>query len=111
MLMNWKTIFAIALTFAAVPVYAAITQPVRVEGGLVSGVPGNDSSVMTFKSISFAAPPVGDLRWRAPQPVIPWKGLHATDKYPPSCIQEMPSSNPPWTYEFMPHNPIGEDCL
>ena len=111
MLMNWKTIFAIALTFGAVPVYAAITQPVRVEGGLVSGVPGNDSSVMTFKSISFAAPPVGDLRWRAPQPVIPWKGLHATDKYPPSCIQEMPSSNPPWTYEFMPHNPIGEDCL
>ncbi len=111
MLMNWRTLFATVLAFAALPLSAAITQPVQVEGGLVSGVPGNDSSIMTFKSIPFAAPPVGNLRWRAPQPVIPWKGLHATDKYPPSCIQDIPSSNPPWTYEFMPHNAIGEDCL
>ena len=109
--MNWKNLFAIVLVIAAMPLSAAITQPVQVEGGLVSGVPGNDSSIMTFKSIPFAAPPVGSLRWRAPQPVIPWKGLHATDKYPPSCIQEIPSSNAPWTYEFMPHNEIGEDCL
>ena len=109
--MNWKNLFAIVLVIAAMPLSAAITQPVQVEGGLVSGVPGNDSSIMTFKSIPFAAPPVGSLRWRAPQPVISWKGLHATDKYPPSCIQEIPSSNAPWTYEFMPHNEIGEDCL
>ena len=111
MLMNRKSLFATILALAALPLSAAITQPVQVEGGLVSGVPGSDQSIMTYKSIPFAAPPVGSLRWRAPQPVIPWKGLHATDKYPPSCIQEMPSSNPPWTYEFMPHNEIGEDCL
>jgi para-nitrobenzyl esterase len=109
--MNWRNLFATVLVFAALPLSAAITQPVQVEGGLVSGVPGNDSSIMTFKSIPFAAPPVGNLRWRAPQPVVPWKGLHATDKYPPSCIQQIPSSNAPWTYEFMPHNEIGEDCL
>ncbi len=66
---------------------------------------------MTFKAIPFAAPPVGDLRWHAPEPVVPWKGIHATDHYPPSCVQDMPSENPPWTYEFMTHNPIGEDCL
>jgi para-nitrobenzyl esterase len=111
MLMSWKTLFAIVLISATLPLSAAITQPVKVEGGLVSGVPGNDSSIMTFKSIPFAAPPVGNLRWRAPQPVVAWKGLHATDKYPPSCIQDIPTSNPPWTYEFMPHNEIGEDCL
>lgn len=99
------------MAVAALPLSAAITQPVKVDGGLVVGVPGDDPAIMTFKSIPFAAPPVGNLRWRAPQPVVPWKGLHATDKYPPSCIQDIPSANPPWTYEFMPHNAIGEDCL
>lgn len=111
--MNRRTIFAVSLLLmsSALPLCAAITQPVRVEGGLVAGVPGNDPSIMTFKSIPFAAPPVGKLRWRAPQPVVPWKGLHATDQYPTSCVQDIPTSNPPWTYEFMPHNAIGEDCL
>lgn len=111
--MNRRTISAVALLLmsAALPICAAITQPVQVEGGLVAGVPGNDASIMTFKSIPFAAPPVGNLRWRAPQPVVPWKGLHATDQYPTSCVQDIPTSNPPWTYEFMPHNAIGEDCL
>ena len=111
--MNRRNICATALllSLAALPISAAITKPVAVEGGLVSGVPGNDPSIMTFKSIPFAAPPVGNLRWRAPQPVVPWKGLHATDKYPPSCIQDIPTANPPWTYEFMTHNEIGEDCL
>lgn len=111
--MNRKNLCATALLFlsSAFPLFAAITQPVKVEGGLVIGVPGDDSSIMTFKSIPFAAPPVGKLRWAEPQPVVPWKGLHATDKYPPSCIQDIPASNPPWTYEFMPHNEIGEDCL
>ena len=111
--MNRRNICAAALLLftAALPLSAQITQPIAVEGGLVSGVPGNDSTIMTFKSIPFAAPPVGNLRWRAPQPIVPWHGLHATDKYPPSCIQDIPTANPPWTYEFMTHNEIGEDCL
>jgi para-nitrobenzyl esterase len=111
--MSRKCLYVAALFLmgSALPLFSAITNPVKVEGGLVLGVQGNDPSIMTFKSIPFAAPPVGNLRWTAPQPVVPWKGLHATDKYPPSCIQDMPASNPPWTYEFMPHNEIGEDCL
>ncbi len=111
--MNRIDIYAAALLWmgAALPLSAAINTPVQVEGGLVLGVPGNDPSVMTFKSIPFAAPPVGNLRWRAPQPVVPWKGLRSTDKYPPSCIQDIPAANPPWTYEFMTHNEFGEDCL
>ena len=102
---------ALLLVGGAIPASAAMTQPVQVEGGQVLGVPGNDPSIMTFKAIPFAAPPVGNLRWRAPEPVVPWKGIHATDKYPPSCIQDIPTTNLPWTYEFMPHNEIGEDCL
>jgi hypothetical protein len=50
---------------------AAISQPVKVEGGIVSGVPGEDPSITAFKGIPFAAPPVGNLRWRAPKHVVP----------------------------------------
>jgi Carboxylesterase type B len=105
--------FAITLLLAGTAsiASAAINQAIDVDGGQVLGVPGSDPAIMTFKSIPFAAPPVGSLRWHAPQPVVPWKGIRATDQYPPSCVQDIPSSNPPWTYEFMPHNPVGEDCL
>ena len=48
---------------------AAVKQPVQVTGGLVSGAQGKDPSLLVFKGIPFAAPPVRDLRWRAPQPV------------------------------------------
>lgn len=114
--MNRSKIFATALLLAgALAAFAATgdasNKPIQVDGGLVVGVPGNDASITTYKSIPFAAPPVGDLRWRAPQPVVPWKGLHATSKYPTSCVQEIPNTNLPWTHEFMVHNEIGEDCL
>ncbi len=45
---------------AAGPLAAAISQPVKVEGGLVSGVPAKDPSITVFKGIPFATPPVGD---------------------------------------------------
>jgi Carboxylesterase family len=92
-----------AAVLAAGSVSAAITQPVKVEGGLVSGIPGTDSSIAVFKGIPFAAPPVGDLRWRAPKPVVAWQGLRAADKFSASCIQNVVQERKPWTYEFMTH--------
>ena len=115
--MNWRILLAATLLVCtALPVLSSPNQagenkPITVDGGLVLAVPGTDPAIMTYKSIPFAAPPVGALRWRAPQPVVPWKGLHATDKYPPSCVQDIPTSNLPWTPEFMVQNEIGEDCL
>src|SRR5579871_4890080 len=99
--MNRRILLAATLlACAAFPALSAANQagenkPIAVEGGIVLAVPGTDPSIMTYKSIPFAAPPVGNLRWRAPQPVVPWKGPHATDKYPPSCVQEIPTSNLP----------------
>jgi para-nitrobenzyl esterase len=90
---------------------AAITQPVKVEGGLVSGAPGTDPSIIAFKGIPFAAPPVGDLRWRAPKPVVAWQGVRTADKFSASCIQNVVQERKPWTYEFMTHGAISEDCL
>lgn len=90
---------------------AGIHQPVKVTGGRVSGAPGKDASVTAFKGIPFAAPPVGSARWTAPAPVKPWKGIRAGDKFSASCIQNVVSERKPWTYEFMSHTEISEDCL
>jgi para-nitrobenzyl esterase len=63
----------------------AIPDPVRVDTGSVAGIPGKDPSVRIFKGIPFAAPPVGDLRWRAPQPAAKWEGVRMADHFSPTC--------------------------
>ena len=55
---------------------------VRVTGGMIQGVVEEDMTI--FKGIPFAAPPVGELRWKAPQPVVPWEGVRQADKFGPS---------------------------
>lgn len=91
---------------------AAIDKPVKVEGGQVAGVVSTrNGSVISFKGIPFAAPPTGDLRWRAPQKVVAWQGVKKADKFGPSCMQNIVAERKPWTYEFMAHNEVGEDCL
>ncbi len=75
-------------------------QPVEVEGGLVQGVV--EDSLTAYKGIPFAAPPVGDLRWRAPQPVSKWQGVRPADRYAPGCMQSMGGPPP---------SGMNEDCL
>lgn len=107
--MTWLKFFLPAAL--ALHLTAAITQPVRVSGGLVQGVPGKDASIAVFEGIPFAAPPVGNLRWRAPRPVEAWQGLRKADRFGNSCIQKIVDERKPWTYEFMTHTAISEDCL
>src|SRR4051812_23906429 len=57
------------------PSARAAGDPVKVTGGMVEGA--LKDGVLSFKGIPFAAPPVGDLRWRAPQPAKPWTGVRA----------------------------------
>lgn len=89
----------------------AIQQPVKTKGGLVSGVAGKKPGITAFKGIPFAAPPVGKLRWAAPQPAAPWTGVRKADQFGASCIQTIAQERKPWTYEFMTHTEISEDCL
>jgi len=67
---------------------AAITDPVRVDSGQVSGTPGSSDEVRVYKGIPFAAPPVGDLRWRAPQPPAHWEGVRKAEEFSPVCMQQ-----------------------
>ena len=81
---------SVALCFAALsalPLLAAIQEPIKVEGGLVSGQPGWAWGVRAYLGIPFAAPPVGNRRWRPPQPVIPWQGVLAAREFSPACMQ------------------------
>jgi hypothetical protein len=77
---------------------------VRTQSGLVSGVAA--TGVVAYKGIPYAAPPVGDLRWRAPRPAPPWNGVRAADAYSHDCMQEpFPSDAAPLG------TPPAEDCL
>lgn len=67
------------------PVGAAI-QEARVSGGRVMGTINN--GVASFKGIPFAASPIGQLRWKPPQPVIPWDGIRRSDSFGPPCAQK-----------------------
>jgi len=69
-------------------ILAAVDGPVRVEGGLVSGVTDERTGVTSFKGIPFAAPPTGDLRWRPPAPVKAWEGVRQASQYSAPCLQQ-----------------------
>jgi para-nitrobenzyl esterase len=85
---------------------------VKTETGIVSGIPGGDVTVKIFKGIPFAAPPVGDLRWKPPVPASPWEGVHKCEKFRASALQSKPAPFAMWTIEFMaPVEPLDEDCL
>src|SRR5215475_3759177 len=99
---------AILVLATAIHLNAALPQQIKVEGGLVSGVAGKDPSIMAFKGVPFAAPPVGDLRWRAPKPVVAWQGVRKADQFGKSCMQTIVAERKPWTYEFMTHTDISE---
>ena len=87
-------------------------QAVKTDAGLISGTVINDGLVRVFKGIPFAAPPVGDLRWRAPVPVVPWEGIRKCDIFSPSAMQNKPVPFMMWSKEFMaPEEPLSEDCL
>jgi para-nitrobenzyl esterase len=101
----------LAVALASLPSAAAIQQPVKVKGGLISGNASSDSSIAVFKGIPYAAPPVSDLRWRAPRPPAPWQGIRKTDQFSASCVQNIVTERKPWTFEFMTHGDISEDCL
>lgn len=94
------------------PAFHSETAPVKVSGGLISGTTTADGAIRVYKGIPFAAPPVGSLRWREPQPVVPWSGVRKCAAFGPSPMQGTPNPFGPWSAEFLiPKEPISEDCL
>ncbi|MDB5022516.1 MAG: carboxylesterase family protein [Mucilaginibacter sp.] len=91
---------------------AMFLSVVKTDAGLVSGVENSSGDVTAYKGIPFAAPPVGNLRWKAPQPVARWDGVKKCDAFGPSPMQSKPVPFMVYTSEFLiPEQPISEDCL
>jgi para-nitrobenzyl esterase len=66
---------------------ASPADEVSVENGNLQGTTNEDHSVRMFKGIPFAAPPVGELRWKAPQPALGWNGVRQSNKFGSACLQ------------------------
>jgi para-nitrobenzyl esterase len=79
------------------------SEVIRTRDGLVQGT--TDGRVTVYKGIPFAAPPIGDLRWRAPQPPPPWKGVRKVDAFKPMCMTHIPA------IPGGQMDPVSEDCL
>ena len=95
---------AAVLLLGAAGAASASPDQVKINSGRLAGVTKGD--VVSFKGVPFAKPPVGDLRWRPPQPVEPWTGVRAADTYGALCMQKINIKDngvgPP---------PASEDCL
>ncbi|KAA5548805.1 carboxylesterase/lipase family protein [Adhaeribacter rhizoryzae] len=88
-----------------------LTNEVKVTGGIISGSQAS-TGIRAYKGIPFAAPPVGELRWQAPQPVKPWSGVRSCTVFGPSPMQREPAPFSMWSAEFLiQKEPISEDCL
>ena len=94
---------------------AALDQPVSVESGLLAGVTGERPGITVFRGVPFAAPPLGDLRWRAPKPPAAWTGVRKAEAFGNDCIQRKSGAFGPWSAEYISRSGMeggsSEDCL
>ena len=101
--MNRFLTLACALLASGLEPGLAKTRPTAIDSGQIEGSQIGETRV--FKGIPFAAPPVGPLRWRPPQPVRPWKGVRQASSFSAACPQL--GKYPP----DAPREATSEDCL
>lgn len=85
---------------------------VETKAGKISGIKNIKGDVDIYKGIPFAEPPVGNLRWKAPQPKKAWKGIKVCEDFAASPMQGPPAPFSMWSSEYLiQQDPISEDCL
>lgn len=97
---------AVLIIAGLLSIAAHAADVVRTASGTVRGKTSDDGQVRIFEGIPYAAPPVGPLRWRPPQPVRPWKGVRDATKFGARCMQ----GNVYGDMGFRDDGP-SEDCL
>jgi para-nitrobenzyl esterase len=109
-----KLLFFLSLIIVLLITSCSDQNPVlTIDGGQITGVQTPTSGVIAYKGLPFAAPPVGDLRWKEPQPVIPWDGVKVADKYGDAASQVTwdPQSFYGREWRASGSVPFSEDCL
>lgn len=114
--------FALIAVLCAAQAAFGLSDPVKTDTGLVSGMEGHNPAIRAYKGIPYAAPPVGNLRWRTPQPAVAWQGVRKAHTFGNSCMQQDFAPGPvaadvaagksPFSPEFYAwRQPMSEDCL
>ena len=91
--------------------YLPANDNVQVSAGIVAAAADSTVGVRVFKAIPFAAPPVGALRWKAPQPVLPWTDVRRSDSFSAACHQGNRPAGAPGAILYQDPGPQNEDCL
>ncbi len=84
------------------------TPVVTTANGKLQGTSTQHDKLDIFRGIPYAAPPVGPLRWRAPQPAKPWKGVREATHFGAACVQKVARQEPEKSLKDYPQS---EDCL
>jgi para-nitrobenzyl esterase len=101
-------IFAFMLTFLS---SAAAAQPLVLDtpqGKLIGQLSASNEAISVYRSIPYALPPVGDLRWKPAQPAPAWSGERIATDFSPDCIQSPYAEG---SFFYRPARPASEDCL
>jgi len=115
MTQRWMFVFVlsgcVAMIAPALNATSGLQEPIALDGGQVTGTPTIQWTygVRLFRGIPYAAPPIGNLRWRAPQPVTAWQGVLRADHFSPACMQ-LPTDTEGNAWREG-HVPVSEDCL
>ena len=102
-----RFLFPAVVICSATVLQALAADRVKTANGILESTSAAKDGVRNFKGIPFAQPPVGDLRWREPQPVKNWTGARNADQFGPRCMQR---TSPGADYWFR-SNGMSEDCL
>jgi len=110
-----KNLYFFILIFMALALASCSdSNPVlTIEGGQIIGVQTPTEGIIAYKGIPFAAPPIGNLRWKEPQPVVPWEGVKVADTYGDAASQTTwdPESFYGREWRASGSVPFTEDCL
>ena len=87
-----------------------MATPVRIDSGLLAGAGEVRAGIRAWLGVPFAAPPVGELRWRAPAPVAEWDGVRRADRFAAQCVQPARAADSVYA-EFAGVQAMSEDCL
>lgn len=96
--------YFIILCFSLLPIGAScLDVPIlTVEGGRICGCISNSKGVAVYRGIPYAAPPLGPLRWKKPQPVVSWDTIRDCTHFAPASIQAPRQSHSFYGREFSP---------
>jgi para-nitrobenzyl esterase len=102
-----RSLAGVAFALCAVSAIARGAPPeVQIDSGRLAGTHATAIGLDEFKGIPYAAPPVGALRWKPPQPVAAWTGVRKADRFGPRCMQR-----PLFGDMVFRSNGMSEDCL